>query len=268
MKAALISCLFVLAPVASFSAELPAAHQADSSLSPAGANAVEIGSAGDADSRYRLRWAVSLDAAGRVVGLEPATQTLVDIVRVPLEGAIRQWRFVPGKVDGRPAPTETVLTLDIALVSAGNDKLNVRIEDARTGGDIAIKGMRKPPHYPPDAVQHRWQGMVVLKVDYDAEGRAVNAIPADNAPAVAMSLVRSAEKAVKEWTFTPEVVGGHALAGSAIVTTCFEIVPHGMRPEMKCGWTPPGARSALHDNEAFAIEPAARLETDVIGHTL
>lgn len=218
--------------------------------------------------KFRTKWLVSLDAEGHVVGIEPADATLVESARVPLERAIREWRFVSGRVNGTPAPTQTILTLDIALVPAGEDRFNVRIEDAHTGGDIAIKGARKPPRYPSDAIQHRWRGMVVLKVDYDADGRVVASSPADGAPTVAMSLVRSAEKAVKDWAFSPEVVGGHALAGSAFVSVCFDIVPAGSRPSGDCVWTPPGSKSALRDGEAIALAPATRLETDVIGHTL
>jgi TonB family protein len=223
----------------------------------------------DADAaKFRTKWLISLDVAGKVTAIEPADATLVDAARIPLERAIREWRFVPGHVDGAPAPTETILTLDIALVPAGDDHFNVRIDDARTGGDIAIKGARKPPKYPPDAIQHRWQGMVVLKVDYDADGRVVTAKPAEGAPTVAQSLVRSAEKAVRDWGFSPEVVGGHALAGSALISVCFDIVPAGTRPKGDCVWTPPGARSALRETDAFALEPATRLETDVVGHML
>jgi len=218
--------------------------------------------------KFCIKWLVSLDAAGRVTAIEPTDGTLVEAARVPLERAIREWRFVSGRVNGVPAPTQTILTLDIALVPADDDRFHVRIDDARTGGDLAIKGMRKPPRYPADAIQHRWQGMVVLKVDYDTDGRVVASGQAAGAPTVAMSLVRSAEKAVKEWGFTPEVVGGHALAGSAFISVCFNIVAPGTRPNNDCAWTPPGAKSALRETDAFALAPATRLETDVVGHTL
>ncbi len=205
---------------------------------------------------------------GNVTAIEPIDSTLVDAARAPLEHAIREWRFVPGRVNGSPAPTQTILTLDIALVRAGDDRFNVRIDDARTGGDLAIKGARTPPRYPSDAIQHRWQGIVVLKVDYGADGRVVATEQAQGAPTVAPSLVHSAQKAVKGWEFTPEIVGGHALAGSALISVCFDIVPAGMRPKGGCAWTAPGAKSELRDSDAFALAPATRLETDVIGHTL
>src|SRR6185312_3258221 len=133
-------------------------------------------------AKFCTKWLVSLDASGRVTAIEPTDPTLVDAARVPLERAIREWRFVSGRVNGAPAATQTILTLDIALVPADGDHFNVRIDDARTGGDIAIKGVRKPPKYPSDALSHRWQGMVVLKVDYDGDGHVVTTAPAKGAP--------------------------------------------------------------------------------------
>lgn len=223
----------------------------------------------DENPRYRTRWSVSLDAAGRVTRLEPGDETLIDAVRLPLDKAIRSWQFIPGSVDGRPAATDTTLALDITLVPFGDDKFALRVDDARTGGDVAAKGIKVPPKYPASAIRHNWQGMVVLKVDYDAAGHVLAANPHEGAPVVAADLTGSATKAVKRWVFSPEIVGGHALAGSAIVPICFELVEFGKRmPRTACEWIPPGAHSGLHENDVLAIEPAAKLQTDVVGHTL
>lgn len=224
----------------------------------------------DANPQYRTRWLVSLDAAGHVAKIEAGDKTLIDAVRMPLGEAIRRWQFVPGMLDGKPAPTDTTLTVDISLVPHGEDKYAVRVDDARTGGDVPVQGIRKAPKYPPAAIQHHRQGMVVLKVDYDASGHVVAANMHENAPAVAPELAKSAQQAVKAWIFAPEVVGGHPLAGSAIVPICFEIFPSGtLRPRhMNCAWTPPGSQSTLHDADVLAIEPAAKLQTHVVGHTL
>jgi TonB family protein len=220
-----------------------------------------------ANPRFTLRWTVSLDATGRVTKLASA-DNVIDAVRDPLDTAIRRWQFVPGSVAGHPAATDTMLTVDVTLVPAGEDKFAVRVDDARTGGG-AQRQDTKPPKYPMDAIRHRRQGMVVLKVDYDASGHVVSVVPHEGAPAVAADLQRSATVAVKRWNFSPEVVGGHALAGSAIVPICFEIFDTGTAPPYSgCGWTPPGTSTMLRDSDVLAIEPAARLLTDVAGRTL
>jgi len=224
---------------------------------------------GDENPRYRTRWSVSLDAAGHVTRLEPSDKTLADAVRLPLDKAIRSWQFIPGSVDGQPAATDTTLALDITLVPFGDDKFALRVDDARTGGDVTTKGIRVPPKYPATAIRHNRQGMVVLKVDYDPTGHVLAANPHEGAPVVAAELTTSAARAVKRWMFSPEIVGGHALAGSVIVPICFEMVGFGKpMPRTACEWVPPGAHRGLHENDVLAIEPAAKLQTDVVGRTL
>jgi len=217
--------------------------------------------------RFTLRWTVSLDAAGHVTKMASADR-VAQAVHDPLDIAIRRWQFVPGSVAGHPAATDTMLTVDVTLIPTATDRFSVRIDDARTGGG-AQRQDTKPPKYPMDAIRHRRQGMVVLKVDYDAAGHVVSVVPHEGAPAVAADLKRSAMIAVKRWNFSPEVVGGHALAGSAIVPICFEIFESGTRPPYSgCGWTPPGSNMMLRDSDVLAIEPAARLLTEVAGRTL
>jgi hypothetical protein len=90
----------------------------------------------------------------------------------------------------------------------------------------------------------------------------------DDAPAVSDDLEVAAARAVKSWAFTPEVVGGRALAGSAIVPICFELVGMGKDIERaNCNWVAPGVKS-LQEGGVVAIDPAARLKTDIVGHTL
>jgi hypothetical protein len=108
----------------------------------------------------------------------------------------------------------------------------------------------------------------VLKVDYDAKGHVIAAKRRDDAPEVAADLETAAARAVKSWRFTPEVVGGRPLAGSAIVPICFELVGMGKDIERaNCNWVPPGVKS-LQEGGVLALDPAARLKTDIAGHTL
>ena len=125
MVKSLILCLAALMPLAATASEAPVS----------GKGAEALANTDEGDSRYRVRWVVSLDAAGHVTDVKAGTQTLVDVVRVPLENAIRGWRFVPGKIDGQPAPTRTMLTLDIALVPAGDHDPGCGSHTKRKCGD-------------------------------------------------------------------------------------------------------------------------------------
>jgi hypothetical protein len=111
----------------------------------------------------------------------------------------------------------------------------------------------------------RKTGLVVLRVNYAADGTVVSAEPEADSPKVDERLTKAASAATKTWTFRPEVVGGHALAGAVVVPFCFSIAP-GKKPD--CSWKPKGENAALGDGEALALEPAAKLTTDVAGHAL
>jgi TonB family protein len=217
---------------------------------------------------YGTSWAVSLDSEGRVMNLESKDDS-PQAIRAPLDAAIRKWQFASGTVNGKAVATETMLTVDVTLVPAGEDKFALRIDDARTGGAVKSKDMHgNYPKYPTDSARHHRQGLVVLKVDYDATGHVTATTRNPDAPAVANDLEVAAARAVKTWRFTPEVVGGRPLAGSAFVPICFEMVGMGKDIERaNCNWVPPGVKS-LHEGGVVAIEPATRLKTDIVGHTL
>ncbi len=220
--------------------------------------------------RLHPRWTLTLDASGRVAGLEANDEAPVDAIRLPLENAIRSWHFTPGAIGGKPAETRTTLALDITLVERGDATFGVRVDDARTGADLTMKGFHHVvPKYPSDALRHRREGMVVLRIDYDGNGHVVGVRPNDGAPAVDASFVSSAETAVKRWTFSPEIVGGRGLAGSTIVPICFaNYLHHKPSADSGCSWTPPAGHGGLGEGGIVAIDPAARLESDVVGHTL
>jgi hypothetical protein len=83
------------------------------------------------------------------------------------------------------------------------------------------------------------------------------------------SLEKATIAAVKQWTVTPEHVGGRAVASSLMLPVCYT-VSAGSRlpPDFACTFTPRGSTSRIAEGSAFALEPTARLSTDVIGRTL
>jgi hypothetical protein len=82
-------------------------------------------------------------------------------------------------------------------------------------------------------------------------------------------LVEASVKAARSWTFQPEIVGGRALAGTSVVPICYALnVLDTNRKEGKCDWKAPGHDRALENGEALALDPAAKLLTDVAGRTL
>lgn len=215
-------------------------------------------------------WQVSLDAAGRVVELRPVGE-LAAAVRDPLERAIRGWAFEPGRADGKPAPTETTLTLDVSFLPGQDDEYSVRIDGARTGGRVDTESSRKAfPRFPNEAVRRGLFAMIVVKADYDASGRIIAVEPQ---PQYGINAMRALEKAtvaaVGKWTVLPERVDGHAVASSLLLPVCYSVSAAGRAPpDYSCSFTPAGSESKVSEGGAFALAPAVRLRSDVIGRAL
>jgi TonB family protein len=230
-------------------------------------------SASDSTLKLQAAWRVSIDADGYVVQMK-ANDRLIDAVHAEIDPIARRWMFVPGQVDGLPVATETNLSVDFTLVPVGDDRYTVHIDDARTGGAVD-SGTESPPKYPRTEMIKVRSGLAVLDVAYGLDGHVTDVKLVDGAPSVADDFVQSASAAVRHWTFSPEVVGGHALAGHVVMPMCFTIVrDYGPRPpktlpdSAMCDWTPPGAHAPRHDGQALAIAPAVRLRDDVTTHAM
>jgi len=219
----------------------------------------------------RLSWRVSIDAQGHVTQLQAKADKRTErmaLVRDAVEKRIRAWQFTPGAVDGVPQATETTLAVTTTLLPRSGDDYEIRIDEARTGAEIAKVQV---PRYPQDAVRNGTSGLVVLRVAFDADGKVTSAVPDKDETKAAAALVKASLDAVKTWTFQPERVAGHGVAGTTELPMCFQVVPLvGMRvPEVpRCEWKPKGYRGALAQGEALALDPVAKLATDVADHTL
>ena len=219
--------------------------------------------------RLTVAWNVKLDAQGHVTQLDPIANARADRVpkiRERIEQEIRGWSFVPGAVDGVPAATDTILSTTVTLQPGTGDSFRIIFDDARTGGRI---GKTVFPKYPLAAVKRHETGMVVLRVDYDADGKVRSAAVDPASPASAQRLVDASLEAVRQWTFQPERVAGHGVPGSQSLPVCFSLSLVGSHAAIPpCEWNAPGKHAPIGEGESVALNPAARLVNDVAGHAL
>jgi TonB family protein len=223
-----------------------------------------------AEIRLQISWHLTVDASGHVTELEPIKNARADRVpqiRQRVEEALRGWEFVPGKVDGKPVGSKTLLTLDLTVLPQDADSVRLRIDAARTGGHVL---QYVPPHYPMAAIKAHQTGMVVLQVAYDGSGKVTSAAPAPGAPKVSSALVEASIAAAMKWTFEPERVDGHGVAGNIYSPLCYSLFPEGSRPASGavCEWIPPGQTKPIGEGQALALNPETRLATDVTGRVL
>lgn len=207
-----------------------------------------------------VSWDISLDTSGNITKLATKDER-VPKLHARLEKAIRSWHFSPGKVNGHPAATDSYLqtALEFTPVAEGYE---MRLLGAATGG---YYDKMTAPHYPDDAAKEGRQGEVVLLVHYDGSGAVTDVAPYEHGPKADARLTRAAIVSVKKWTFAMEVVGGYPMAGVALVPLCFQLSGRTPPP---CNWKNPTTGESLSAGQAFALNPAAKLESDVIGHEL
>ena len=185
-----------------------------------------------------------------------------------LTAAARVWSCTSRRTIGRPQPTETVLSLSLSLVPVDGDSWRVAFDDARTGGRI---GKVTLPHIPHEVVTRRETGVVVVRAAYDADGKVVSATLDDESPLKAREVVKASLDAVRQWTFEPERVAGHGVAGIQIVPVCYTSFVGYPRPgdeAATCAWKPHGQNATIAEGESLSLDPAARLTTAIGGHAL
>ena len=141
-----------------------------------------------------VSWDLSLDAGGNVVSLEPVANVRADRVpqiREQLDHAIHGWHFVPGSANGHPAATQTRLFVDISLVPTSGDTFRIRVNHAHTGGWLAHA---VPPKYPKTAIASHRQGKVIVRMQYDGEGKVIAADLNDASADIDPALVKAADR--------------------------------------------------------------------------
>jgi hypothetical protein len=203
---------------------------------------------------FRAQWAVSVDADGHAQSLELQSRLTPDLAAA-LEHEIRSWQFRPGRRDGKPVPTQTTLYLSLSAVPEGKGRSRIHFDRAFTGARFAHLSI---PKYPESALAGQREGLALVWARFDADGRVLEAEAAHDAPKIAASLMKSAVAAVKRSTFAPEVVGGQAIAGEAVVPFCFKTAPGAHCKPVK------DAAGVVRDSDDVAsIDPAVELATDV-----
>jgi TonB family protein len=207
-----------------------------------------------------LQWSLTLDADGHIQSLTSLSSGKSKQLAEQLDPTIRRWHFTPGNINGRPAETDTTLTVRVALDDAGGSNYRVRVVSAMTGARYENGPV---PAYPLAAMRMGRYGEVNIEVTHDAAGRVLSAtVLRPMGPHVDSILVRAALDAIKKASFRPETVGGHGVAGSAIASICFSLEGH----DDPCFWTTPhGDTEQVDTTRPFPTSSVARVRIDDAG---
>jgi len=199
-----------------------------------------------------LQWTLSVDADGKLTALKPVDDTNADLHR-RLELEVRKWRFGAAKINGVATPADTTLTVHVTLKPV-DDGYHIDLRNAETGVGY---GTMTAPKYPEGALMSHRGGAVLVRIDYDADGRVTQAQAVEGGlPKPGGDIERAAVSAVKRWTFRPESIGGHGRPGSAMVPVCFSV---DARPT-RCRFTDPASKREISDGAMLAVDPLVQLQ--------
>jgi TonB family protein len=156
-----------------------------------------------------------IDEAGKVTSLgtvgspEPALEQ-------PARQAVQQWEFTPTLLAGQPIPISMGLTFNFSAERAAVDEV------VRVGNDIQpprkIKNV--PPVYPREALSNRQSGLVVMEAIIDPRGKVGDVRVLRG---MGDALDRAAMAAVRQWEFSPTLIGEMPISVVMTVTVSFNV---------------------------------------------
>jgi TonB family protein len=216
--------------------------------------AAALAEAPSAQSNFNVTYAVELDRDGTLLRLEPLPSIDSPALEQVIEKEVRSWTFQSAQIDGKPVPTRTYLRLGVS--SPGLDPARTQIISATTGP--AIRSM-KSPGYPADAFRRGEGGLVVLKLKLDAKGNVRGVVPMPGS-SKNRSFTEAAAASARYWRFLPEQADGQAVAGAVLIPVCFQA--QSAQPQA-CDWTGPDGQTFKPTSVSVAIQPAARITSDL-----
>ena len=190
---------------------------------------------------------VQLDAGGALVSATPLRDAGDPTIQ-QLQKELRNWVFRPAQQDGRAVPTSTWVRVTAMPAQDGDA---VKVLSAAAGP--APERLRAP-EFPVAAQLRGGQGVVVLQLDMDAQGRIRAVSVHDTVGKVSRAMAESAMASARSWTFRPERVNGIPLAGRLLMPVCFVA----SADTKSCAWTGPQSQ-ALGRDSVVAIDPAVTL---------
>jgi TonB family protein len=137
--------------------------------------------------------------------------------------AVKQWRYEPMLIDGKPHKVVFTVTVRFALKDSGSAK---SLESFAQGA-VKVEGEIQPPKlvkevspvYPEAARLAQVQGVVILGVKTDVYGRVADAIVLRSIPL----LDQAAIDAIKQWVYEPFLKDGQAVPVVFTVTVRFQL---------------------------------------------
>lgn len=174
---------------------------------------------------------VDVDAAGEAVGFESSAE-LSPALRDLVETRARELQFRPAMVDGQARGGVTYAMFTVCAVPEG-DRMLVAAEFGGNGPVLADGAISPaPPRYPVEALKRGLSADLIVHYEVQADGGAVFE-SLEYAEGTRAQGRRLFEAMAQDWVagmrYTPEQVGGEAVATRISMPVSFEVMRGGRR---------------------------------------
>ncbi len=147
------------------------------------------------------------------------------LLNKPAIDAVRQWVYEPLIVDGKPEPAVFTVTVRFKLNGEGE---KVEEIEEMTKGAVRAKDQIKPPElikkvnpfYPEEARKEGIQGVVILEIMTDEEGKVVRVKILKSDSSI---LNKAAIDAVRQWKYEPLILKGKPTPVIFTITVSFRL---------------------------------------------
>lgn len=190
-------------------------------------------------------YAVSLDGDGRVTEVARHAGP-ADALAAELQARVGSWTFAPA-VAAAGAPSRTFVRIE-----ASDEGGLAELRNVTTGP--APARLSAPEYARADQRAGR-EGVVVLKLSIDADGRVADVAVDRMAGEVSRTMAVNAVQAARGWSFAPETVAGRPVASTLLWPVCYRARSS---DESTCSWQGPG-ESRLGGNSLVVLEPSVRV---------
>lgn len=152
-------------------------------------------------------------------------RSITPLLNKPAIDAVKQWVYEPLIVDGEPKPA--VFTVTVRFKLDGDEDKDKDVEEMLKGA-VRAKDQIKPPKlikkvnpvYPEEAREEGIQGVVILEILTDKEGKvaSIKILKSDSS-----LLNQAAVDAVKQWKYEPLILEGKPTPVIFTITVAFRL---------------------------------------------
>jgi TonB family protein len=183
---------------------------------------------------FYVDYHLMLSADGNIDKLTLNNKKLSAALTDNLEKQIRSWTYTAGSMDGKFQHTETTLSLKVKATPTDARNYQLTISEAYTGVRLQQFAMAQPK-YPSNELRRGQEAALRFVVTYDTSGKVITAERSGENISGLAPFELASIKAIKQWRFEPEKIGGTGVAGSAVVPVRFCVAPSNCQSLYKGG---------------------------------